>query len=264
MSLLYNKLIESVKTAIYESLFDDIDDIVTTDNDNVSAIIDNLWSYYNYVDLGLPSGTLWCNKNLGAKTETDPGNYYQWGYTEPVKKGTTLLTYKDYTKFNPSGDNKTFTKYNKNNVHYQLEDIDDAAYKETDGIFKMPTPEQWQELIQCCRWKLVNINGVDVYRITSRKRKYKDQLYLPQGGIIKNSKKGNFFATTYCGSSYDKICGFYWTSYNASYSNFDNSKAYADCFYFGKGQGINKYYPRIIHDMPRFFALNIRPVMNNN
>ena len=57
------------------------------------------------------------------------------------KKGTTLLTYKDYTKFNPSGDNKTFTKYNKNNVHYQLEDIDDAAYKETDGIFKMPTPE---------------------------------------------------------------------------------------------------------------------------
>ena len=61
MSLLYNKLIESVKTAIYESLFDDIDDIVTTDNDNVSAIIDKLWGYYNYVDLGLPSGTLWCN-----------------------------------------------------------------------------------------------------------------------------------------------------------------------------------------------------------
>ena len=35
MSLLYNKIIESVKTAIYESLFDDIDDIVT-DNDNAS------------------------------------------------------------------------------------------------------------------------------------------------------------------------------------------------------------------------------------
>lgn len=34
MSLLYNKLIKSIKNAIYESLFDDIDDIVT-DNDNV-------------------------------------------------------------------------------------------------------------------------------------------------------------------------------------------------------------------------------------
>ena len=46
MSLLYNKLIESVKTAIYESLFDDIDDIVT-DNDNVSTIIDRLRGDYN-------------------------------------------------------------------------------------------------------------------------------------------------------------------------------------------------------------------------
>ena len=34
MSLLYNKLIESIKTAIYESLFDDL----VTDNDNESLI----------------------------------------------------------------------------------------------------------------------------------------------------------------------------------------------------------------------------------
>ena len=60
MSLLYNKLIKSIKTAIYESLFDDIDDIVT-DNDNVSTIMDKFGGDYNYVDLGLPSGTLWCN-----------------------------------------------------------------------------------------------------------------------------------------------------------------------------------------------------------
>ena len=140
MSLLYNKLIKSIKTAIYESLFDDIDDIVT-DNDNVSTIIDRLRGDYNYVDLGLPSGTLWCTKNLGAETETDPGDYYQWGYTEPVKKGTTLLTKADYTKFNPSGDNKTFTKYNKNNVHYQLDDSDDAAYIETFSNYRIPTPK---------------------------------------------------------------------------------------------------------------------------
>ena len=36
MSLLYNKLIESVKTAIYESLFDDIDDdIISDDNTTI-------------------------------------------------------------------------------------------------------------------------------------------------------------------------------------------------------------------------------------
>ena len=140
MSLLYNKLIESVKTAIYESLFDDIDDIVT-DNDNVSTIIDRLRGDYNYVDLGLPSGTLWCTKNLGAKTETDLGDYYQWGYTEPVKEGTRSLTYRDYTKFNPSEDNYRFTKYNKNNVHYQLDNSDDAAYIETFSNYRIPTPK---------------------------------------------------------------------------------------------------------------------------
>lgn len=75
MSLLYNKLIESIKTAIYESLFDDIeDDIILDDN---TTIIDNISNNYKFVNLGLPSGTLWCTKNLCAETETDPGNYYQ-------------------------------------------------------------------------------------------------------------------------------------------------------------------------------------------
>ena len=40
MSLLYNKLIESIKTAIYESLFDDIDDDIISDDN--TTIIDNI------------------------------------------------------------------------------------------------------------------------------------------------------------------------------------------------------------------------------
>ena len=124
MSLLYNKIIESVKTAIYESLFDDIDDDIISDDN--TTIIDNISNNYKFVNLDLPSGTLWCTKNLGAENETDPGNYYQWGYTEPVHAKRIFKT--DYTKFNPSGNNKTFTKYSKNKVHYQLENIDDAAY----------------------------------------------------------------------------------------------------------------------------------------
>ena len=38
-----------------------------------------------YVDLGLPSGTLWANMNVGATQESDSGFYYQWGDTEPAK-----------------------------------------------------------------------------------------------------------------------------------------------------------------------------------
>ena len=37
---------------------------------------------YNYVDLGLTSGTKWATMNLGAKTPQDYGNYYAWGETD--------------------------------------------------------------------------------------------------------------------------------------------------------------------------------------
>ena len=36
-----------------------------------------------YVDLGLPSGTLWATCNVGAVNPTDYGDYFAWGETEP-------------------------------------------------------------------------------------------------------------------------------------------------------------------------------------
>ena len=256
MSLLYNKIIESVKTAIYESLFDDIDDIVT-DNDNVSIIGDKLRGNYKYIDLGLPSGTLWCTKNLGAETETDPGNYYQWGYTEPVHAKRIFKT--DYTKFNPSGNNKTFTKYSKNKVHYQLENIDDAAYQETNGFFRIPTPEQFEELIKYCNWKWCDTNGNTIpgYKITSKKRGNKEFIYLPAAGNI----------TTGFSSYGSYGYGNYWTSYNTSdpkYMNIyrNNIKAYAQSLYFSYDIKYESERPHIKQE-PRFCALSIRPVFNS-
>lgn len=56
---------------------------------NVSYCEDNNEVHYNpyvdpynghaYVDLGLPSGTLWATMNVGASSETDYGNYYMYG-----------------------------------------------------------------------------------------------------------------------------------------------------------------------------------------
>lgn len=34
---------------------------------------------HEFVDLGLPSGTLWAKYNVGATSETATGNYYMWG-----------------------------------------------------------------------------------------------------------------------------------------------------------------------------------------
>ena len=53
------------------------------------------------VDLGLPSGTLWCKYNLGATCEPNNnkswfGNYYAWGELEPNKKKYDWDHYKFY------------------------------------------------------------------------------------------------------------------------------------------------------------------------
>lgn len=34
---------------------------------------------HDYIDLGLPSGTLWATMNVGATSPTDYGNYYMYG-----------------------------------------------------------------------------------------------------------------------------------------------------------------------------------------
>ena len=38
---------------------------------------------HEYVDLGLPSGTLWATCNVGASKPEEYGNYFAWGETEP-------------------------------------------------------------------------------------------------------------------------------------------------------------------------------------
>ena len=38
---------------------------------------------HEYVDLGLPSGTLWATRNVGADKPEDIGDYFAWGETTP-------------------------------------------------------------------------------------------------------------------------------------------------------------------------------------
>jgi len=80
-----------------------------------------LWGLYNnFVDLGLPSGTMWCKYNLGCdwdKLNMDPehtkskdwyGNYYAWGEIKS-KDNYVWETYKFKTE---NGFYFLITKYN--------------------------------------------------------------------------------------------------------------------------------------------------------
>ena len=50
-----------------------------------------------FVDLGLPSGTLWCSCNLGANSPEEYGHLYQWGGDAPftIEPTENYFVYKD-------------------------------------------------------------------------------------------------------------------------------------------------------------------------
>ena len=90
-----------------------------------------------YIDLGLPSGTLWADRNIGATEPEEYGDFYAWGETEP-KKEYKWDTYKWGVDC---------TKYNKKDHKKVLDPEDDVVYLKTKGEAHIPTKEQIQELL---------------------------------------------------------------------------------------------------------------------
>ena len=123
-----------------------------------------------YIDLGLPSGTLWATCNVGADKAEDFGDYYAWGETSP-KTTYNWNTYQycnggsiDY--FNSCN---TLTKY-CDNSHYgyngftdsltTLQAIDDAATVNWGNGWRTPTSEEWIELYYNTTSTMTTQNGV--------------------------------------------------------------------------------------------------------
>ena len=153
-------------------------------------------SQHEYVDLGLPSGTLWATTNVGASRPEDSGDYFAWGETEP-KDNYDWSTYKWC-----NGSEYSLTKYN--NINYQgpvdnrmeLDLEDDAAYMNWGSSWRMPTLEQMQELCDKCSWQWTQINGVKGRLVTG-----------PNGNTIFLPAAGGYSSSVYWLGS----CGYYWT-----------------------------------------------------
>lgn len=148
---------------------------------------------YEYVDLNLPSGTLWATCNIGASKPSESGLYFQWGDTqgytkEQIGKGDEQKKFaKDWSdyKMNPSRDGVTFTKYtSKGDI---LEPEDDAAHVYMGGDWYMPTPKQIWELIEntTTTWMTYDRNGVGGIEFTS-KRDISKSIFIPASGCVRD------------------------------------------------------------------------------
>ena len=106
---------------------------------------------HEYVDLGLPSGLKWATCNVGATIPQDFGNYYAWGETQPNKDYYDWSTYK-WATIDKDRKLDKLIKYCTNDSKTVLDLEDDAAAVNWGGTWRMPTPEDWKELINNCTW----------------------------------------------------------------------------------------------------------------
>ena len=119
----------------------------------------------HFVDLGLPSGLKWAKCNLGAKTETDYGNYYMWGSTEPSTAEECNWANTPFNNGSDSYNEEYFTTHksewldDKDNLKPEF----DVAYKAMNGMGRMPTRGEIQELLSGTtnEW-ITNYNGTGV------------------------------------------------------------------------------------------------------
>jgi len=146
---------------------------------------------HSYVDLGLPSGTLWATCNIGANSPEEYGDYFAWGETKGYNDGKTNFDWINYKWC--EGSSITLTKYNTENNKgtvddkTKLDEEDDAAYVNWGKDWRIPTNNQFNELINVnyTTTKWTTQNGVNGYIITSNSNN--NSIFLPAAGYYEGS-----------------------------------------------------------------------------
>ena len=206
---------------------------------------------HDYIDLGLPSGTLWATYNVGATKPTEFGDYFAWGETEP-KEVYDWNTYK-YAKasftdnFLEKWQLDSLTKYNSGKKYpgaidnlTSLLPEDDAATANWGEKWRMPTKEEQEELYKNCYvvWT-DNYNGTDVFGVIFYKAKEesdKGQFIAPwnEDSSLSYNESSDIHiflpATGYRNDSTIKevdYSGSYWSS--SLYDVNDNQASYLYC-----------------------------------
>ena len=199
---------------------------------------------HEYVDLGLPSGTLWATCNVGANSPEEYGDYFAWGETKPK----TTYNWSTYKYFKGTYyDAMIMTKYctdsgwGTSDNKTELEPSDDAATVNWGVDWQMPSKGQRAELINSnyttTTW--TTMNGVYGRKITSRSNG--NSIFLPAAG----SRYGT--SLTYAGSS-----GNYWS--RSLYTSHSYFAFYLD--FYSSGISTDSSY--------RFYGYSVRPVRVKN
>lgn len=173
----------------------------------------NTQEMHNYVNLALPSGTLWAKMNVGASKPEQVGDYFAWGETTPQTSMT--YTWASYAHIQTGGTTwKDITKYTFRDLDYEedgydgriwytsngdfvgdnkktLMDEDDAAYVNCGIDWETPSSVQFYELVNTdyTTCEEITLNGVKGYKITSKTNR--NYIFLPQSEAYRNGNKAS-------------------------------------------------------------------------
>ena len=110
-------------------------------------------SDYKYVDLGLSVN--WAQININASFEGDPGDSFAWGKPELEWRSSD------------------------SNVKHDSDSVDVASYA-WGGDWRLPTTQEFQELLDSCEWTLEDTDKQHGYRVTSKVAGYTDRsIFFP-------------------------------------------------------------------------------------
>ena len=195
---------------------------------------------HEYVDLGL--SVKWATVNVGAEMPYESGDYYAWGEIEP-KNSYSWSTYKlcrgtSYTLkkycFNESSGSMGYTDEKK-----ILDLEDDVANVNWGKGWRIPTADEFRELMDNTTWTWGKLNGVYGHKLTSDING--KSVFLPASGSYQDDVIFNKVL-------FNTDNGYYWTS-SLDLSNPSNASYY--CF------GVDF---RDIYERERYYGRTIRAV----
>ena len=162
----------------------------TPETDSTTVDLSNAPTSIEAVDLGLSSGILWANMNVGADRPKDGGLYFAWGekkgYTSDTNDGRSFdwASYKwmnegqsscsQVTKYQTQMEgNSTCCWFNSDREFIgdgkvTLDLDDDAAHANWGGRWVMPTVEDVRELRDNTTYNITTVNGVKGFMLPAK------------------------------------------------------------------------------------------------
>ena len=152
------------------------------------------------IDLGL--SVKWADRNVGADSNSDYGDFFAWGETEAKEefKREGYKWFKDNQYSNPGGySDIAGTSF-------------DAATMKLGGSWRMPTEAELEELITKCTWTWSTVDDVEGYKVVGKNG---NSIFIPANGTRRAD---------------DASIGSYWSSEASPYAAY-----YAYILHFEKG-----------------------------